>query len=276
MSGMDVNGLARADEVWWEPPLAGTEIEHLLGALDRLRATFRWKADGLDADGLRTRGALRAHPRRPAQAPRRSRGPRLHRAARGEPIGAPGRRWAWRTTRSGSSPRPRRTPPTRSTRSTTAPLTVTAPPRAALERAAWSSSCTPPTPRGGTPACGGWCRPHRGVRPPHRPRRPDPRGGGRTGRRGPAGRVASGVGRSPVSIAGLVLAAGAGRRMGRPKALVRVPAGGPTLLETALGRLGAAAAPRSSWSRVRRARTWGRWRRSSGRRWRTRPTGRRG
>jgi hypothetical protein len=39
----------------WEPPLAGTEAEHLTGALDRLRATFRWKADDLDADGLRTR-----------------------------------------------------------------------------------------------------------------------------------------------------------------------------------------------------------------------------
>lgn len=39
----------------WEPPLAGTELEHLLGALDRLRATFRWKADDLDAVGLRTR-----------------------------------------------------------------------------------------------------------------------------------------------------------------------------------------------------------------------------
>lgn len=39
----------------WEPPLAGTEIEHLNGALDRLRTTFRWKADDLDADGLRTR-----------------------------------------------------------------------------------------------------------------------------------------------------------------------------------------------------------------------------
>ena len=38
----------------WEPPLAGTEAEHLAGALDRLRATFRWKADGLDAGGLRT------------------------------------------------------------------------------------------------------------------------------------------------------------------------------------------------------------------------------
>src|SRR5438132_5484269 len=39
----------------WEPPLAGTEAEHLIGALDRLRATFRWKADGLDADGLEAR-----------------------------------------------------------------------------------------------------------------------------------------------------------------------------------------------------------------------------
>ena len=39
----------------WEPPLAGTEVEHLLGALDRLRTTFRYKADGLDSAGLQTR-----------------------------------------------------------------------------------------------------------------------------------------------------------------------------------------------------------------------------
>jgi hypothetical protein len=39
----------------WEPPFSGTEAEHLLGALDRLRWTFRWKADGLDAGGLATR-----------------------------------------------------------------------------------------------------------------------------------------------------------------------------------------------------------------------------
>ncbi len=39
----------------WEPPLAGTEIEQLVGALDRLRTTFRWKADALDAAGLQTR-----------------------------------------------------------------------------------------------------------------------------------------------------------------------------------------------------------------------------
>ena len=47
--------MARVTETPWEPPLAGSEVEHLLGALERLRATFRWKADDLDADGLRTR-----------------------------------------------------------------------------------------------------------------------------------------------------------------------------------------------------------------------------
>jgi len=35
--------------------MRGTEVEHLLGALDRQRATFRWKADGLDAAGLATK-----------------------------------------------------------------------------------------------------------------------------------------------------------------------------------------------------------------------------
>jgi hypothetical protein len=39
----------------WEPPIAGTEAEHLVGALDRLRTTFRWKADGLGTAGLQTR-----------------------------------------------------------------------------------------------------------------------------------------------------------------------------------------------------------------------------
>jgi hypothetical protein len=43
------------DDVPWEPPLAGTEAEHLAGALDRLRATFRWKTGGLGAAGLQTR-----------------------------------------------------------------------------------------------------------------------------------------------------------------------------------------------------------------------------
>lgn len=39
----------------WEPPLAGTDVEHAVGTLERLRATFRWKADGLDVEQLRTR-----------------------------------------------------------------------------------------------------------------------------------------------------------------------------------------------------------------------------
>jgi hypothetical protein len=47
--------MSRDDSRPWEPPLAGSEVEHLLGSLDRLRATFRWKAGGLDEDGLRAR-----------------------------------------------------------------------------------------------------------------------------------------------------------------------------------------------------------------------------
>jgi Protein of unknown function (DUF664) len=35
--------------------MAGTEAQHLTGALDRLRTTFRWKADDLDAAGLQAR-----------------------------------------------------------------------------------------------------------------------------------------------------------------------------------------------------------------------------
>jgi uncharacterized damage-inducible protein DinB len=39
----------------WEPPRAGNEVDALFGALDRLRTTFRWKADDLDAAGLQAR-----------------------------------------------------------------------------------------------------------------------------------------------------------------------------------------------------------------------------
>ncbi len=35
--------------------MAGTEAAHLTGALDRLRTTFRFKADDLDAAGLQAR-----------------------------------------------------------------------------------------------------------------------------------------------------------------------------------------------------------------------------
>ena len=36
----------------WDPPLAGTDETQLIGALERSRTIFRWKADGLDAAGL--------------------------------------------------------------------------------------------------------------------------------------------------------------------------------------------------------------------------------
>jgi hypothetical protein len=38
---------------WPEPPVAGGETATLLGSLERQRATFAWKAGGLDAAGLR-------------------------------------------------------------------------------------------------------------------------------------------------------------------------------------------------------------------------------
>ncbi len=40
------------EPVTWEPPLAGNEFEHLMGSLERMRATFAWKARGLDSAGL--------------------------------------------------------------------------------------------------------------------------------------------------------------------------------------------------------------------------------
>ena len=39
----------------WEPPYAGSEAEQLVGSLERMRATFRYKIDGLDAAGLNAR-----------------------------------------------------------------------------------------------------------------------------------------------------------------------------------------------------------------------------
>ncbi len=43
-----------------EPPLAGDEVETLLGFLDYQRATLAWKCRGLDADGLRATTAASA------------------------------------------------------------------------------------------------------------------------------------------------------------------------------------------------------------------------
>ncbi len=55
--GTESYGVAMADSNYppWEPPLAGPEAAQLVGALDRLRTTFRWKADDLDSAGLRSR-----------------------------------------------------------------------------------------------------------------------------------------------------------------------------------------------------------------------------
>ncbi len=54
-----ISSVPAGDDTWvrppWQPPTAGTDAEHLLGALDRQRETFRWKADGLDDAGLAVR-----------------------------------------------------------------------------------------------------------------------------------------------------------------------------------------------------------------------------
>ena len=47
--------MSENDDTPWEPPYDGSEAEHLLGALDRLRWTFRYKVDELDAAGLDAR-----------------------------------------------------------------------------------------------------------------------------------------------------------------------------------------------------------------------------
>ena len=55
-SGMNssVPGMTNLNEqiLLW-PPVAGTEVDTLIGSLERQRRTFRWKCEGLDADGLR-------------------------------------------------------------------------------------------------------------------------------------------------------------------------------------------------------------------------------
>jgi hypothetical protein len=50
-----VTDVGRRELPPWEPPLAGTESEAIVGAIERQRATFQWKTDGLDAAGLRKR-----------------------------------------------------------------------------------------------------------------------------------------------------------------------------------------------------------------------------
>lgn len=52
------------DDRPWEPPLAGTKAAQVLGALDRLRWTFRWKADAAPLGSLRGRVRRRLQPSR--------------------------------------------------------------------------------------------------------------------------------------------------------------------------------------------------------------------
>ncbi|WP_407657621.1 mycothiol transferase [Kribbella turkmenica] len=40
------------NDILQEPPIAGSEIDTLLGALERNRRTFAWKCGGLAAEGL--------------------------------------------------------------------------------------------------------------------------------------------------------------------------------------------------------------------------------
>jgi hypothetical protein len=47
--------MAYQDDYWWEPPFAGTEAQHVVSALERVRTKFRWKVEGLDKDGLNAR-----------------------------------------------------------------------------------------------------------------------------------------------------------------------------------------------------------------------------
>lgn len=39
-------------EILTEPPVAGSEIDTLIGSLERRRVIFAWKTGGLDATGL--------------------------------------------------------------------------------------------------------------------------------------------------------------------------------------------------------------------------------
>ena len=135
----------------WEPPLAGTEAEHLVGALDRLRTTFRWKADDLDAAGLQTRigassltlGGLLKHLAlvEDYTFTTKLRGRAARRAV--------GHRRLGRRAPTGSSPPPPTTPPSSSTRSGTAPSSGPAPGSTRRWPTAGStSSSTSPAPDG--------------------------------------------------------------------------------------------------------------------------------
>ena len=85
----------------WEPPLAGTEEEHLLGALNRMRTTFRWKADELDEAGLAARiGASELTIGRLLKHLAAAEDDMFTRRMTGEPIGDPWATMGWDGTQS--------------------------------------------------------------------------------------------------------------------------------------------------------------------------------
>ena len=177
----------------WEPPLAGTEVEHLVGALDRLRTTFRWKADDLDAAGLQTRigassltlGGLLKHL---AAVEDYTFTTKLS----GEPIGAPWDATGWDgsndwefTSAADDTPEQLYALWDGAVERSRARLD------AALADGGLDQLVHVSWPDGRHASLRRLAlRPDRGVRPAHRARRPAPRGGGRTGRRGPAGWLA--------------------------------------------------------------------------------------
>jgi len=173
----------------WEPPLAGTEVEQLTGSLDRLRTTFRWKADDLIVAGLQARfgassltlGGLLKHMAINEDY-------MFTRKLSGEPVGEP---WEslwdgaddWEFTSAAND-----TPEQlyafwddaveRSRATLAAALADGGLDQFAHVTFPQRSGCQPAPAR---------LRPDRGVRPPHRPRRPHPRSRRRSRRRGSAG-----------------------------------------------------------------------------------------
>jgi hypothetical protein len=134
-----------------------TEVAHLTGALDRMRATFRFKADDLDTAGLQAR----------IGASSLTLGGLLKHLAvcedymftvklAGEPLGAPweGADWEadsdWEINSAAGDTR------SSSTTYLMAPLSGRAPGSAGPWRTAvLTSPCTCPAPRASTPACAG-------------------------------------------------------------------------------------------------------------------------
>lgn len=44
-----------SEDILLEPPVAGSEVDTLIGSLERQRRTFAWKCEGLDSAGLNAR-----------------------------------------------------------------------------------------------------------------------------------------------------------------------------------------------------------------------------